>query len=518
MKLKYPAVLLALASLGFTAFFVVPGICQSGRTATTEEVFIVNYLANKSFKLQFSPKAAFQLATGTGEIELKDNNVANIKAEFKKLKSVFNIGGRYSTYVLWAVYDDGSAQNLGEVETNSKPQVSDGSLSLQIPVSGSFGLILTAEPHGKVTLPSTIALVAGPPVGNKAILAGTRKVQCVLSDVDNSGAVEKFAKKKDEERYRKQSPIVLGAEYAIQMATEAGAETYASDEINAAVSSFEKLKPIVADGKTEQIEQAARTTIGLAADATKKALLRKQQAREEQAKVQADRRISGLSGDLEGTRQENKNLKKELELAVNDRDKLLEEVTTSRIQNQRLDTENEKLKFQSDKDKKALEDLRTQLLVAQKEIDRLRGPKEFADDRANLEELLKNYGRVQPLAVGVGLQLTLADTFWMNPDSDALTTERTAEIDLLAQQLAGYRYFVFEINSYVVNNEDLVGATQFADKRAKTLETRLTNGGILTERLKTKAIPAYQAPVAGKAGKKTPAAVNRVEIIIRVPD
>ncbi|MEQ1607324.1 MAG: hypothetical protein ABL999_20885 [Pyrinomonadaceae bacterium] len=489
---------------------------QANRAPVSEDVFVVNYLANKKFKIQFLAKAAFQAATGSGEIELNDKGIATIKADFKSLKSVFVIGGRYSTYVIWAVLADGSAQNLGEIEHNARPLESDGKFKTEVSLSGSFGLLVSAEPHGKVTVPSTLALVAGTPTENKGNLTILKKVQLFLSDTDHSGS-RATLKKKDEERYRQQNPIVFGAEYAIEMANEAGALTYATAEINAAISSNEKLKAIVNSGNALQIEQAARGTIELAADAEKQAIARKRRAREAQMEAGTTTRISSLESDLSKANDEITRLRAELGKVTGERDLARDAFQEKRVQSDRLEILNGRLTFELDKEKQDVLVLRTRVKLLEADVNRLKGPKEYAADRPDLEELLRNFGKVQPLLGSLGLQLTLADTFWMNPDSEAIANEKVAEIEMLARQIGSRRYLTVDVVSYVTDNEDIVAGQTFAEKRAKSLEACLGKSGIPVDRLRSRGIATYQPPLS-KNSKRIQQNLNRIEILLKVPE
>ena len=57
--------------------------------------------------------------------------------------------GPFSTYVLWAVTADGNANNLGSIAVSN----GDGELEATTPLS-RFALIVSAEPHFAVTVPS----------------------------------------------------------------------------------------------------------------------------------------------------------------------------------------------------------------------------------------------------------------------------------------------------------------------------------------------------------------------------
>src|SRR2546426_991360 len=60
------------------------------------------------------------------------------------------LGPYYTTYILWAIAPEGQADNLAELPVRNEFHV-DVTTSFQ-----TFGLIITAEPHSAVKLPSPV--------------------------------------------------------------------------------------------------------------------------------------------------------------------------------------------------------------------------------------------------------------------------------------------------------------------------------------------------------------------------
>src|SRR5262249_58533394 len=73
-------------------------------------------------------------------IDLAMNNLGNAQ----------RLGGYYTTYVLWAIAPEGQAERLAQLPVRDKINLV-ATTSFQ-----TFGLIITAEPHGMVSLPSPV--------------------------------------------------------------------------------------------------------------------------------------------------------------------------------------------------------------------------------------------------------------------------------------------------------------------------------------------------------------------------
>ena len=87
------------------------------------------------------------------QVEYQNNN-AQISAKVQDLPEPASLGP-YTTYVLWAVTPDGRATNHGVI---GGIEGGNGELDTQHNAS-QFALIVTAEPHFAVTIPSTMMVL-----------------------------------------------------------------------------------------------------------------------------------------------------------------------------------------------------------------------------------------------------------------------------------------------------------------------------------------------------------------------
>src|SRR5215472_8957418 len=80
----------------------------------------------------------------------RKRNESEIDITIESLIPAFNYGGDYNTYVLWAITPEGQVSNLGEFRLSTG---GTGHLHAATPYQ-TFAMIVTAEPHYLVKLPS----------------------------------------------------------------------------------------------------------------------------------------------------------------------------------------------------------------------------------------------------------------------------------------------------------------------------------------------------------------------------
>jgi outer membrane protein OmpA-like peptidoglycan-associated protein len=175
--------------------------------------------------LRGTPLAA--TAEGTVQVEYQNDN-ARISADVQDLPEPSSLGP-YTTYVLWAVTPDGRATNQGVLGG-----IDGGKGELETQYGGSqFALIVTAEPHFAVTIPSTMIVLYN--VGDD--VKGTESTVATLTErIDYAGLPGSGlppATVDDD------NPLeIVQARYALAIARASGAERFGSD---AYVSAAQKL-------------------------------------------------------------------------------------------------------------------------------------------------------------------------------------------------------------------------------------------------------------------------------------
>ncbi len=223
MNRKTMVALAVSAALGATpAAIFAQGVQQTEAIASSDvlsQISMYSYREGPKSDLLFRATPIAATAQGKAQVEYQNGN-AQIKAEVENLPEPASLGP-YTTYVLWALTPDGRATNKGVIGGYSGGK---GEMDTQHGAS-QFALIVTAEPHFAVTMPSTmIALynVGDDVKGSEskvttlteradyAMLAGARVARVEIDDETN--------------------PLeIVQARYAIAIARAAGADRFTSE-------------------------------------------------------------------------------------------------------------------------------------------------------------------------------------------------------------------------------------------------------------------------------------------------
>src|SRR5215218_5326487 len=169
-------------------------------------------------------------AKGEATVERwRKRNETEIDITVENLIPAFNYGADYTTYVLWAITPAGQVDNLGEFRLSG----SSARLKAATPHQ-TFAMIITAEPHYLVKLPSRMVVLEN--------LAPTSKnVSVQASEVYFTGDSGAFYRDTTvpalaERDYNKTPMELLQARRAVQIAKLADAERHDPDDYLKAVN------------------------------------------------------------------------------------------------------------------------------------------------------------------------------------------------------------------------------------------------------------------------------------------
>jgi outer membrane protein OmpA-like peptidoglycan-associated protein len=218
-----------------------------------------NYRAGRRSDLLLRPTPL--LATGQGKVHIKYDDNAQISVKVKHLPAPTTLGP-YTAYVLWALTPDGRAANLGVLAGADGGR---GSIDTQHSAS-QFALIVTAEPHFAVSVPSTMIAMYN-----------------VAEDVKgNASTVASLTERAD---YSALKPIAISgtrpveavqAEYAVAIARAAGAEQFAAGPYAKATEGLAAAQAALASGRRSERKSApglARAAVIAGEDARRAAML-----------------------------------------------------------------------------------------------------------------------------------------------------------------------------------------------------------------------------------------------------
>jgi outer membrane protein OmpA-like peptidoglycan-associated protein len=258
------------------------------------QISLFTYSQGSKSDLAFRGTPRAPNASGEAEVEYEDGN-ARISAKVEGLPPASSLGP-YTIYVLWALTPDGRASNLGVLTTEDK-----GKLDTTYAAS-QFALIVTAEPHFAVTIPSNLLMLYN--VGEK-VQGQQGTVSTLVAKADYSG-LEPITVDDD------QNPLELvQARYAVAIADQAGAERYAPEAYQKASDRLKAAEEARGGSRKERKTEPdlARQAVVAGEDAWRAAMIASQQAQAQAEKEAAAQEAAASErarseGEIERSREQ----------------------------------------------------------------------------------------------------------------------------------------------------------------------------------------------------------------------
>jgi outer membrane protein OmpA-like peptidoglycan-associated protein len=247
------AVLAALAAMPAATF--AQGVQQTEAIASSDvlsQISMYSYREGRKSDLFFRGTPIAANAQGKARVEYQDGN-ARIFAEVENLPPPTSLGP-YTTYVLWALTPDGRATNQGVIGEHTGGK---GAVETQYGAS-QFALIVTAEPHFAVSMPSTMIALYN--VGDD-VKGDESKVATLTERADYATLMSTSASRAaiDDQT----NPVeIVQARYAIAIARAAGADRFESQAFETA-----QQKLVAAETALDGRSSERRTVPGLAREA-----------------------------------------------------------------------------------------------------------------------------------------------------------------------------------------------------------------------------------------------------------
>ncbi len=261
---------------------IAPGVTFAQRVERSEaiatsdvmsQISMFSYRENRKSDLFFRGTPIAALAQGSARVEYEDGN-AKISAKVEKLPAPASLGP-YAVYVLWALTPDGRAVNQGVI---AGAEGGKGKMSTQYGAS-QFALIVTAEPHFAVTVPSTMTVlynVADDVQGQES------KVTTLTERAD-------YSKLPRLPFNRASSPEIVQAQYAVAIARAADAQRFAAAPYAVATGKLSAAETAHGGKRSERKTEPrlAREAVVAAEDARRAAMIGADAAIAESARVAA---------------------------------------------------------------------------------------------------------------------------------------------------------------------------------------------------------------------------------------
>jgi len=185
----------------------------------------IRYKDNDDTSVNITGTALNPRVMGKAEVKRKDGRT-RVKLKIQDLGHPQELGPYYTTYVLWAIAPEGQADNLAELPIRNDFEV-DVTTAFQ-----TFGLIITAEPHSAVKLPSPVIVAEntlrkgtdGGIEASRIEYSGDPGDLYIVSSQNASVLRADFS-----------TPLlILGARRSVEIAQRAGARRFADQELREA--------------------------------------------------------------------------------------------------------------------------------------------------------------------------------------------------------------------------------------------------------------------------------------------
>jgi outer membrane protein OmpA-like peptidoglycan-associated protein len=361
------------------------------RTVVTEPAMVVKrstlavkYRVDNDTKVDMAPTGIGEPVWGAADVKHKAGR-SRIELEMTNLGHPQRLGAYYTTYVLWAIAPEGQAERLAQLPVRNN-------LNLVATTSfQTFSLIITAEPHGMVSLPSPVIIAEN--ALRKSTKGGIETSQIeyrgdsgsvyLVSVSDTPSLTADYA-----------TPLpVLGARRAVEIARRCGAEKFAPAELKDAevkLVALEQLWP-------SQLKHEAKY-LGLANDVMRlgeharvQTMERIQQARLTAERHAAGRMIAQAQSEAESAREAQARSEKEAELARQKVSQAQTEAERAKANEELARIEAERARLQAEQAKQERDQAQQRLYVSLSEILEVR--REARGLIVNLSDVLFDFNK-----------------------------------------------------------------------------------------------------------------------------
>jgi outer membrane protein OmpA-like peptidoglycan-associated protein len=484
-------------------------------------------------KVQLAGTTLRANAKGEATVERwRKRNESEIDITIENMIPAFNYGGDFTTYVLWAITPAGQVDNLGEF------RLSGGTARLKAATPHqTFALLVTAEPHYLVKLPSRMVVLENLAPVSKNVQVHSAQIFFVgdsgkyYTDTTTPQVVERD--------FYKIPPELLQARRAVQIARLADSERHAPNDYASASNALQHAEAAYRRGaNVHEIGRISRESITFAVRARDIAEERAIAAerRSEIARRDADvRRATEEAGELGEKLSDTETRLKASEIALNNANDQLErslrEAADLRSENRTLKSDNDRLKSEMERLSQELASARTQISDLESRYtnanakitetnNRLEEIEKAERDRQQLETRRQNFnalqselGRIVTVKPnGDGFVAVLGDAFFL-PNQTVLSSRMKAKMDALAQALSSYndQSFVIEGHSDTRSNAD-----SFALGRAQSVADYITALGVRSDNFTVES-RGTSKPASSKRTVAARALNRRVEIVFVSP-
>ena len=479
----------------------------------------ITYPLDETVTVKFRGTTVLPRLKGEAKVKRAGRRGTRVEFNVEDLPRASELGGIYTTYVLWAISPDGHVDNLGEIKRSGSTFV-DSKLDVTTPLQ-TFAMILTAEPHFLMKVPSRMVVMENlPPKRPNGSQVETADVRYIgnSSDYFRTARVPEIA----DADYRTTPVSLLGARQSINLAKYAGASQDAPDELQAAEDQLQAAEKAWRLGQAQaEIDMEARKATSAGQHAEEVAVTRRAARLSREEIRRRDEAVRSAEESAEASQREVAKLRAALEkeqrareLAERDLGTTNDQLREKRVEIAQLRDEVATLRSEGEAAKLKLARFEGE---KQAETARVEAEKRATERRAaeaNLKETLAKYGILKETATG--FRLVLPETIWTSTRTATLSAASSAKLEPLAALLASNPDYQILIEAYTDSKGNEVTLQQLTQERARVLSDRFQSAGVDPSRIQANGMGASNplAPNTTVAGQRKN---RRVEITFTSP-
>lgn len=510
---------LALVStlLLITLTLAVPVV--NAQSDTPRQTVAITYPLDETITVKLRGTTLLPRLKGEAKVRRAGRRGTRVELSIDDLPRASELGGVYTTYILWAITPDGHVDNLGEIKRSGSSFV-NSKLDVTTPLQ-SFAMILTAEPHFRMKVPSRAVVMENlPPQRVSGSQIDTVNVQYIgnSSDYFKNVRVPEIA----DRDYRETPVSLLGARQALGLAKYAGASQDAPEELRIAQDELQLAEEAWRmNMDTSEIDVRSRKATSSGAHAEEVAVARRTARLNRQEIQRRDDAVRAAEKNSATLQREVNQLQTALdketrtrELAERDRDMANDQLREQRAEIGRLRNEVQTLRSESEAAKIKLARLEGEKQAETARVEAERRAVERKAAEATLKQTLAKYGTLKETATG--FRLVLAETIWSSARTASLAPASAAKLEPLAALVASNPDYQILIEAYTDNKGDEVSLQQLTQERARALSERFQSAGVDPMRIQANGMGtsnplAPNTTVAGRSKNR------RVEITFMAP-
>src|SRR6202165_931202 len=157
--------------------------CARAQSDLRRSTIAITYPLNQTIEVAFHGTTRLPRLKGIAKVRRQGRRGTRVELNLNNLPRAYELGGVYTTYVLWAISPDGHVDNLGEIKRSGSGLV-DSKIDVTTQLQ-TFALIVTAEPHFLVHVPSRMVVMENTqPIVQRDAQVETANVQYIGNTSD----------------------------------------------------------------------------------------------------------------------------------------------------------------------------------------------------------------------------------------------------------------------------------------------------------------------------------------------